>query len=120
MDTIYAILSVDNTTSILVAGITVACALILFQMTESRLLSLLFAPMACFAALCGIWLSNELGVYYSGDDDSNTVLGALVGLAFSAIFIVVATRLTFVILSFVTPKPVNDRRAPQPEPLEEQ
>jgi hypothetical protein len=119
MDTIYAILAVDDTTSILVAGITVACALILFQMTESLFMSLIFAPMAAFAALLGIWLSNQFGIYYSGDQDSNTVLGALVGLAFSAIFIVAATRITFAIINFITPKPVNDRRAEQPKPLQE-
>lgn len=108
-DTIYSILSVDEFTIWLVAAISAACAMLLYLMTESRLLTIVFTPMSCFAALTGIWLSNELGLYYSGDRDSNIALGALIGLIFSAVVIVLAVRFTFMIVNWLTPTPVNNR-----------
>ncbi len=99
-----AILSVRTDTTYLVAGLTIACSLIFLQLTESRILTLLFTPLAAMGALIGIYLSRELGLYYSTNKDANIIMSGLFGLFLSLLIVVIIARLSFLFFNFLRRK----------------
>jgi len=96
-----AILSVRTDTIYLVASLTAACSLMFLQMTNSRMLTALFTPVAALGALIGIYISRELGLYYSSDNDSNIIMSGLLGLFVSLAIVVLIARLSYMVLNFL-------------------
>lgn len=109
-ETLEAIFSVRTDTTYLVAALTAGCALMFFHMTESRVLTVLFTPFAALGALIGVFISRELGFYYSADSDSNIILSGLLGLFVSLVIIVVVARLSYLFVNFVRQKQANRLR----------
>lgn len=93
LETLNQIVSIRLETGVLVAGLTLACAFMLFHVTESKVLALIFAPVAGFCALVGIYFSRELGLYYSSDQQSNIILSSLIGVIISLVVVLVAARM---------------------------
>lgn len=96
-----AIFSVRADTTYLVAGLTIASALMFLHMTNSRALTLLFVPFAAVGAFLGIFVSRELGLYYSADDDSNIIMSGLLGLIVSLAIVILTARLFYIIVNFI-------------------
>lgn len=96
-----AIFSVRADTTYLVAGLTIASALMFLYMTDSRSLTLLFTPIAALGAFLGIYVSRELGLYYSADDDSNIIVSGLLGLFLSLTVVILTARLCFMIVNAI-------------------
>ena len=101
LETLNIILSVPTGTTYLVAALTLASALMFFQMTGSRTLTLLFTPLGAVGALVGIYVTNELGVYFSPDEDSNVIMSGLLGLLISLIIVILFARVTYILLGVV-------------------
>jgi len=101
LETLNIILSVRADTTYLVAALTFASALVFFQMTGSRTLTLLFTPLAAIGALVGIYVSREMGYYYSSDEDSNIIMSGLLGLLVSLIIVILTARLTYLLLGML-------------------
>ena len=97
LETLGAIFSVSASVTYLVAGLTMACALLFFQMTQSRTLTLFFVPVAAVGALVGIYVSRELGFYYSTEENSNILLSSLLGLMVSLVIVIVIARIAYAI-----------------------
>ncbi len=98
LETLDAILSVRSDTTYLVAGLTAASAIVFLSMTGSRLLTFIFTPLAALGALIGIYVSQELGLYYSTDEYSNTIISGLLGLILSLAIVILTAKLTYIVL----------------------
>ncbi|MCH9765807.1 MAG: hypothetical protein K0U34_07435 [Alphaproteobacteria bacterium] len=100
-ETIIAIFGVSSGTTYLIAGLTAACSVFFLHMTNSRALTLLFTPVAAIGALTGVYVSRELGLYYSTDKDSNILLSGILGLAVSLVIVILTARLGYMITNAI-------------------
>lgn len=98
---IISILNVGQDATYFVASLTIMCALLFMTMTDSKALTVLFTPLAAIGAMTGIYLSRELGLYYSTDEESNVVLSGTLGLMLSLVIIVVTARIGYAITNMV-------------------
>lgn len=90
---LFAIISVNDETTFIVAGLSIVCAFLMHQMTDSRVLTLIFAPIAAFGALLGIFICHELNLVFSTYELANIILMSLFGMIFGLLFQIVSYRL---------------------------
>ena len=93
-----SIFSVSDFTIHLIVGLTIACSWLFLYMTKSWVLTLLFTPIAALGALSGIYVSRELGLYYSTDSSSNLMMSGILGLIISLAIVIVTARIGYFLI----------------------